>query len=51
MIREYTETEGEYTIEVTTVTPFNNGIPERIAAISFTIDRTVKVRGSLFSGD
>jgi hypothetical protein len=39
--------DGTYTIEVLTVTPFDNRVPERVAQVSFEIDRTIQVRGSL----
>jgi hypothetical protein len=40
---------GEYTIEVLTITPFNGGAPERLAHISFNIDRTLTMN-SMFVG-
>ena len=43
---EYITEDGIYTLEVATITPFNNGAPERILAISFEVDRTIKVVGS-----
>lgn len=39
--------DGIYTIEVLTVTPFNNRQPERVAHVSFEIDRTIQVRATL----
>jgi len=39
--------DGTYTIEVLTVTPFNQRKPERVAYVSFDIDRTIKVNASL----
>lgn len=50
-LSDYITTEGEYTIEVMTVTPFNKGTPERLTAVSFLIDRTVEVRSALYSLD
>lgn len=41
------EEDGIYTIEVLTVTPFNARRPERVTHITFEIDRTLKVRGTL----
>jgi hypothetical protein len=41
------EGDGTYTVEVLTVTPFNERKPERVAHVSFTIDRTIEVRGTL----
>jgi hypothetical protein len=34
---------GTYTIEVITVTPFNQGARERIARVTFLVDRTISV--------
>ena len=39
--------DGTYTIEVLTVTPFNNRRPERVTYVSFDIDRTIEVRGMI----
>jgi len=43
--------DGLYTIEVLTVTPFNNGEPERLAHQSFIVDRTIEVRSSVTTID
>lgn len=43
----FLEADGLYTIEVVTVTPFNNRQPERLAWTSFTIDRTIEVNASV----
>ncbi len=39
--------DGIYTVEVLTVTPFNHREPERVAHITFEIDRTIRFRGTL----
>lgn len=39
--------DGVYTIEILTVTPFNNGAPERLAYVTFDLDRTITVTGTL----
>ncbi|MCW1921650.1 hypothetical protein OKA05_03740 [Luteolibacter arcticus] len=39
--------DGTYTIEVLTVTPFDERRPERVTYVTFEIDRTIKVNGSL----
>ena len=39
--------DGIYTIEVLTATPFDHRRPERVTHITFEIDRTLKVRGTL----
>lgn len=39
--------DGTYTIEVLTVTPFDERRPERVTYVTFDIDRTIKVRGAL----
>jgi len=44
---DFIDKDGIYTIEVVTVTPFNNRQPERLAYASFEIDRTVEVRAGL----
>lgn len=41
------EADGLYTIEVVTVTPFNNRQPERLAWASFTVDRTIEVNATV----
>ncbi|BDS04966.1 hypothetical protein NT6N_00060 [Oceaniferula spumae] len=40
-------TDGVYTVEILTVTPFNLGKPERLAHATFTLNRTIEVKGSL----
>jgi len=39
--------DGEYTIEVLTVTPFNNGAPELLAHVTFELDRTIETNGGI----
>ena len=39
--------DGTYTVEVLTITPFNNRRPERVTHISFEVDRTIDVRAML----
>jgi len=39
--------DGTYTIEVLTVTPFDQRRPERVTYVTFDIDRTIKVNASL----
>lgn len=34
-------TDGQYTVEVLTVTPFNGGAPERLAYVTFEMHRTI----------
>lgn len=43
--------DGIYTIEVLTVTPFHKRRPERVTHVSFEIDRTLKVRASMFTSE
>lgn len=38
--------DGEYTIEVLTITPFNGGAPEIIDHVTFDLDRTIEVNAS-----
>ncbi len=42
----YATEDGTYTLEVITVTPFDNRAPERLAWLTFEVDRTIKVNGS-----
>ncbi|MFK7910278.1 MAG: hypothetical protein AB8F34_06705 [Akkermansiaceae bacterium] len=42
----YAADDGTYTLEVITVTPFDNRAPERLAWLTFEVDRTIKVNGS-----
>ena len=46
-LEEAIDEDGEYTIEVVTVTPFDDGEPVILAEVSFEIDRILKVNGSL----
>ncbi|MEK7950125.1 hypothetical protein [Luteolibacter soli] len=43
--------DGTYTVEVLTVTPFDQRKPERIAYVTFDIDRTIKVNASLATAE
>ena len=43
---QYVTEDGIYTLEVNTITPFNNGNPERILAVTFEVDRTIQLVGS-----
>lgn len=43
--------DGWYTIEIVTVTPFHQRVPERLAWKSFRIDRTLEVRGQLSTAE
>jgi len=42
----YAVNDGTYTIEVITVTPFDNRAPERLAWLTFEVDRTITMTGS-----
>jgi len=42
----YAVDDGVYTIEVITLTPFNNRAPERLAWLTFSVDRTISMKGS-----
>jgi hypothetical protein len=37
--------DGVYTLEIVTITPFNNGAAERLTYVTFTIARTIKISG------
>jgi len=42
----YAVNDGTYTIEVITVTPFDNRAPERLAWLTFEVDRTITMKGN-----
>jgi len=46
-LEDYVTTDGKYTIEVVTITPFYNRQPERLAYTSFTVDRTIEVNSMM----
>ena len=46
-LSDFIDKDGMYTIEVVTITPFNNRQPERLAYATFEINRTVEVRATL----
>jgi hypothetical protein len=48
---KYITDDGFYTLEVSTITPFNNGNPERILAVTFYVDRKIEVVGSTTSSE
>ena len=43
---KYAVDDGIYTLEVITVTPIDNRAPERLAWLTFEVDRTITVNGS-----
>lgn len=43
---DYVKEDGTYTIEIVTITPFNNRQPERLAYTTFQIDRTIEINSS-----
>ncbi|MEK7951306.1 hypothetical protein [Luteolibacter soli] len=43
--------DGDYTIEVLTITPFNGGAPELLANISFVLKRTIRSNGAIMTMD
>ncbi|GAA5481428.1 hypothetical protein Hsar01_00637 [Haloferula sargassicola] len=45
------ESDGRYTLELLTVTPFDGRRPERVAHITFDLDRTIEVRGTLSTSE
>jgi hypothetical protein len=42
----YAVDDGVYTVEVITLTPFDNRAPERLAWLTFSVDRTISMKGS-----
>ena len=43
---QYATDDGTYTLEIITTTPFDNRAPERLAWLTFDVDRTIEVNGS-----
>ncbi|RYD38257.1 MAG: hypothetical protein EOP86_01345 [Verrucomicrobiaceae bacterium] len=50
-LSNYTPTDGIYTLEVWTETPFFNRVPERLRTITFEVDRVITSRGQLNSAE
>jgi hypothetical protein len=44
---KYVSGDGIYTIEMLTITPFNNGAPERLAHVTFQLKRDMAVRAMM----
>ena len=42
---------GTWTLEAVTVTPFNNGEPEVLTWVTFTVDRTIQFRGNIVTAE
>jgi hypothetical protein len=45
------DADGTWTLEVVTVTPFNSGNPERLAYVTFDLDRTIEVNSNITTSD
>lgn len=43
--------DGTYTVEVLTITPFNNGAPELLTHVSFVLKRTLKVNSMITTAE
>lgn len=50
-LSNYTPTDGLYTLEVWTATPFFNRVPERLYTVTFEVDRVISSRGLLNSSE
>ncbi|HSJ04066.1 MAG: hypothetical protein ACAI34_02160 [Verrucomicrobium sp.] len=50
-LTNYTATDGIYTVEVLTETPFFNRAPERLKVITFEVDRIISSRGKLSTAE
>ncbi len=50
-LSNYAARDGVYTLEVITETPFFNRAPERLAYVTFEVDRTISSRGQLSSAE
>ncbi len=46
-LESFVSTDGDYTIEMLTITPFNNGAPERLAYVTFKLKRAMAVRAMM----
>lgn len=50
-LSNYASRDGVYTLEVITETPFFNRAPERLAYVTFEVDRTISSRGQLSTAE
>ena len=50
-LSNYAACDGTYTLEVVTETPFFNRAPERLAYVTFEVDRTISSRGQLSTAE
>jgi hypothetical protein len=50
-LSNYASRDGIYTLEVVTETPFFNRAPERLAYVTFEVDRTISSRGQLSTAE
>ena len=48
-IGQFLKVDGDYTVEVLTITPFNGGAPELLASVTFKLKRSLEVNGSVTS--
>lgn len=46
-LSQYLSADGDYTVEVLTITPFNEGKPERLAHLTFSLKRSMRVNGTV----
>ena len=46
-LQNFVNADGEYTIEMLTITPFNNRAPERLAYVTFKLKRTIAVNATV----
>ncbi|RYD34681.1 MAG: hypothetical protein EOP87_08740 [Verrucomicrobiaceae bacterium] len=46
-LESFVDKDGDYTIEMLTITPFNNGAPERLAYVTFKLKRALAVRAMM----
>jgi hypothetical protein len=50
-LSNYTPKDGIYTVEIITETPFFSRAPERLAAVTFEVDRVISSRGKLSTAE
>ncbi len=46
-LESFVDLDGDYTIEILTITPFQNGAPELLEHVTFNLKRTIKVNATV----
>ncbi|WP_411825793.1 hypothetical protein [Luteolibacter sp. AS25] len=50
-LESFVDDDGFYTIEVLTITPFNDGAPEILGSVSFELKRTIRINGMMTTSE